>query len=101
EIEEGVTRRRLRIAHFGARAHGKLVAKLGVAEMQMADCPGGLELRPIGGRETIDIQCDASLWSAEYPSAASDNAAAAYNRVAHQHGARRRARDCIDLHSST
>ena len=101
EIEEGVARSRLRIADFAAGAHGNLVAKRGVVEMQMREHAGLLQLRPVGRCEAIDIERGAGLRRAENSPAARDNAPAAYDRIAHQHRACRGTRNGVDLYGVT
>jgi hypothetical protein len=97
EIEEGVARRGPRIADLVAGAHGNLVAKRGVVEMQMRERAARFELRPVGGRKAIDVEHCAGVGRAENSAAARDNAAAAHNRIAHQHRTRRGAGNGIDL----
>ena len=64
----------------------------------MTDRAGGLEFRPVGRRKPVDIETGrAGPDRRENAPAARDDARAAHDRIAHQHRARGRARNCVDL----
>lgn len=85
EIDKGVARCRSGIAYLEGRSRREFVAKLTVADTEVTDRADRLELRPVGGREAIDVKCGGRLRSAENSSAARDDAPAAHDRIAHQY----------------
>ena len=56
EIDKDVARRGAEIPYLGGGSCRELVAKLAVADTQVADRAGRLKLRPVGGRKAIDVE---------------------------------------------